>query len=70
MRKYEQLIVAEQSAELTNDEREFVEVHRRIVASGEMTGRYLFEMCNQIKRMHDTPRCALRPNRRRKRARK
>ncbi len=53
MRKYEQLIVAEQSAELTNDEREFVEVHRRIVASGEMTGRYLFEMCNQIKRMHD-----------------
>lgn len=53
MRNYEQLIVAERTAELTLEEREFVEVHRRIVASGEMTGRYLFEMCNQIKRMHD-----------------
>lgn len=53
MRKYEQLIVAEQSAELTLEEQEFVEVHRRIVACGELTGRYLFEMCNQIKRMRD-----------------
>lgn len=53
MGNYEQLIVAEQTAELTLEEREFVEVHRRIVACGELTGRYLFEMCNQIKRMRD-----------------
>ena len=53
MKNYEQLITAEQPAELTLEEREFVEVHRRIVACGELTGRYLFEMCSQIKRMRD-----------------
>ncbi len=53
MGNYEQLIAAEQPAELTLEEREFVEVHRRIVSCGELTGRYLFEMCMQIKRMRD-----------------
>lgn len=53
MGNYEQLVTAGQSAELTLEEREFVEVHRRIVACGELTGRYLFEMCRQIKRMKD-----------------
>lgn len=53
MGNYEQLITADQAAELTLEEREFLETHRRIIACGDLAGRSLFEMCMQIKRMKD-----------------
>lgn len=53
MGNFEQLMLQDQTSELSLEEREFVEVHKRIVSCAEMTGRYLFETCRQIKRMHD-----------------
>lgn len=53
MTNFEQLMLQDQTSELSLEEREFVEVHKRIVSCAEMTGRYLFETCRQIKRMHD-----------------
>ncbi len=53
MGNFEQLILQEQTAKLTLEEREFVEVHKRIVSCAKMTGHYLFETCREIKRMHD-----------------
>ena len=53
MKNYEQLISVDKTAELTREEREFLEVHRRIISCGEFAGRALFEMCMLIKRMKD-----------------
>lgn len=54
MRNYEQLISTEQRpAELTNEERAFIEAHRRIIDCGKLTGQCLLEMCRQIKKMRD-----------------
>lgn len=53
MKNFEYLIQADRTTDLTFEESEFINVHRRIIASASLVGQYLFEMCSQIKRMRD-----------------
>lgn len=53
MKNFEYLIKTDRTTDLTFEESEFINVHRRIIASASLVGQYLFEMCSQIKRMRD-----------------
>ena len=53
-RTFEQLMISEQSSELTVKQREFVETHKQIISCGRMAARYFVELARHLKHMNDT----------------
>lgn len=50
---FEQLMVGGAEVALSDDQRQFVATHRRILACGNMAGQYLVEMAQNLKAMRD-----------------
>lgn len=50
---FEQLMVGGAETALSDDQRQFVATHRRILACGNMAGQYLVEMAQNLKAMRD-----------------
>ena len=50
---FEQLMIGGAEVALSDDQRQFVATHRRILACGNMAGQYLVEMAQNLKAMRD-----------------
>lgn len=50
---FEQLMIGGAEVALSDDQRQFVATHRRILACGNMAGQYLVEMAQNLKKMRD-----------------
>lgn len=50
---FQQLMITEQTSELTIEQRNFVETHKQIISCGRMAGRYFVELARKLKQMRD-----------------
>ena len=51
---FKQLMLSEQEAALTIEQRDFVETHKQIISCGTMAARYFVELARKLKHMNDT----------------
>ncbi len=50
---FKQLMLSEQAAALTIEQRDFVETHKQIISCGTMAARYFVELARKLKHMND-----------------